>query len=1123
MFGSDVNNKGKKEKNQKVKAGPCIFPFTYKWKEHNTCVSTEKGDICATSLSTKRPKKRTLKTYGYCTKKPKITIKKSTMKKIKKLKGRKLTIKKIDKNKKKSIKATPTIRVKMPKKIRIKKTATPKPKGLNKSLLGILGELEELMKLKGEPFRARAYHNAAETIMLYQQPITDIKQLKGLPGIGKTIMEKFNEYITTGKLKTLERAKGDPVYLFPKIYGIGPKKAKQLVAEGVSTLDELRERQDELLNTNQKLGLKYFEDIEKRIPRAEINEYSDILADVFSKLKHTGSRFEIVGSYRRGAMDSGDIDIIITNDQNDSSIFNKFIKALQDRDIIIEILTKGKTKSMAIGKLPGQTPRRIDFMYASPAEYAFAILYFTGSKAFNVVMRQRALDLGYSMNEHGLYKMAGKKKGARLDILFPTERSIFEFLGLEYKKPTERVDGRAIVLKSTDEPTKEVGIVVTPAEIKKGKTKIRKPRVKSLKKKTKISKKKASSKFVPRKALLALAKDGISELKGLSEEQLSTMIHYANDAYYNKKPVITDNIYDILKEYIQRNYPDNIAITEVGAPVEKNKVALPYYMGSMEKIKPDTGALTRWKKTYKGPYVISAKLDGMSVMYSSENGQKKLYSRGGATNGLDLSHMIPYLKLPADEDITIRGELIIPIAVFNKKYKGKGYKSARNFVGGVMNSKGREVSKWKNLNLVAYEVIKPELKPSAQMRWLENHGAITVKNTTVKKISNESLSEILVDWRSSYKYEIDGIIVVDDKIYPRENKNPAHAFAFKMVLSDQVVEAKVVDVNYSISKYGYLKPVIQIEPVHIRGADIEFATAHNIKNVIDNNIGIGAIVRLSRSGDVIPKIEEVIVPAEEPKLPDVPWKWNETHVDALLKDSEASAEVRNKNIVAFFKDGLKVTGFGDGNILKVIESGFDSVPKILRMSRADFLTVQGFKEKTVDKIYPSLKNKIETISLAELMNATNIFGRGMGESRLTAILDEYPDILTMDATTEEKETLVRGIEGFAAKTANLFVTRIPQFMEFIRETNLQSKLKEAESKIDESHPLFGKKILLTGFRDKALETEIKARGGKISGSASSKVFIVLVPTMDADTSKANEARKKKLTLMTPEVFTKKYL
>ena len=89
------------------------------------------------------------------------------------------------------------------------------------------------------------------------------------------------------------------------------------------------------------------------------------------------------------------------------------------------------------------------------------------------------------------------------------------------------------------------------------------------------------------------------------------------------------------------------------------------------------------------------------------------------------------------------------------------------------------------------------------------------------------------------------------------------------------------------------------------------------------------------------------------------------------------------------------------------------------------------KEKTANKIYPSLQDKIATISLAELMNATNIFGRGMGESRLTAILAEYPDILTMDASSEEKESLVRGIEGFATKTANLFVTRIPQFMEFI--------------------------------------------------------------------------------------------
>jgi DNA ligase (NAD+) len=1082
MFGSTINNKDKKEKNKKVRAGACIFPFTYKWKNHEKCFPTDKGKICATSL--KKGKRRTLKTYGYC-------------KKIK-IKNVKTTLKKIDKTKLKLIKAK-TIKIRMPKKRRTK------TKILNQSLISILGKLEELMNLKGEVFRGRAYHKAAESIMLFNKPITEIKQLKGQPGIGKTILIKLEEFVTTKKIKLLEDAKNNPLYLFPKIYGIGPKKAQKLVADGVTSIAELKSRQKEVLNPTQIAGLKYFKDIQKRIPRAEINEYQIVLEDVFKKINHTGSHFEIVGSFRRGAKDSGDIDIIVTNDKNDNSIFKLFIDALEKRGILIHFFTKGKVKSLTMGQLKGQTPRRLDFMYAPFDEYSFAILYFTGSKEFNVVMRQRALDMGFSMNEHGLYKMEGKKKGDKLDMHFPTEQSIFQFLKLEYKTPTERLDGTAaIVLDDT----------TTKAATKNNTIKDKKRSLKNIK----IKKK---PKFLPRKALLLLKDDGISALKGLSEEKLSKMIIYANDAYYNEKPIVNDNVYDILKEYIQRNYPDNIAITEVGAPIKKNKVALPYYMGSMEKIKPDTGALGKWKQNYKGNYVVSAKLDGMSIMYSTEGESPKLYSRGGATHGMDLSHMIPYLKLPTESDITIRGELIIPIALFDEKYKKQGYKSARNFVGGIMNSVGRGVSKWKDLDLVAYEVIKPELKPGEQMKWLEAHNVITVKNTTTKKLTNEYLSEILVDWRSSYKYEIDGIIVLNNKIYPRENKNPAHAFAFKMVLSDQVVEAKVIDINYSISKYGYLKPVIQIEPVHIRGADIEFATAHNIKNVIDNNIGIGAIVQLIRSGDVIPKIEKVIVPAEEPKLPDVPWKWNETHVDALLKDSSTNEKVRNKNIISFFTT-LDTVGFGPGNITKVIEKGFDTVPKILKMTVEDFKKVPGFKDKTATKVYNSIRDKIENSSLSVLMDATNIFGRGMGESRISAILSAYPDILTMKVSSEEKEILIQKVEGFAEKTAYLFATHIPEFLEFIEETRLQEKLNHSE-KVDTSHPLFNKKILLTGFRDKELETQIKARGGKLAGSVSSKLFIVLVPSMDANTGKIQQARKKKIKMMMPDEFIKKYL
>jgi NAD-dependent DNA ligase len=89
------------------------------------------------------------------------------------------------------------------------------------------------------------------------------------------------------------------------------------------------------------------------------------------------------------------------------------------------------------------------------------------------------------------------------------------------------------------------------------------------------------------------------------------------------------------------------------------------------------------------------------------------------------------------------------------------------------------------------------------------------------------LSEILLKWRAEYLYEIDGVIVTNDKVYSRKTGNPDHSFAFKMVLSDQIAEAKVVDVLWTPSKDGYLKPRVQIEPIQLGGVKIEYATGFN--------------------------------------------------------------------------------------------------------------------------------------------------------------------------------------------------------------------------------------------------------------------------------------------------------
>jgi len=1111
-------------RNKKVKTGPCIFPFKYKWKTHSECIPTKKGEICATSVTKKRG---TLKTYGYCKQKG---IKRKTLKLPKKLNRIKVKVMTDNIQSKSSQDKKKTQQKSSMTKIRIKgkkpKIRVVESLSLNKKFIDLLGRLEDLMKMQGEVHRARAYQTAAETIMAYPTKITSPDQLKGLPGIGTTILKKFDQFLKTGTLAVLEREKGHPRYIFAKIFGVGPKKALELTKEGLTNLEELRIRKDELLNNKQKVGLRYYEDILKRIPRDEVKQFDRAFKKAFAKVASKDDSFEIVGSYRRGAPSSGDIDVIITNREGDHSILDKFITELQKEDILTEILSKGKTKSLTIGKLPGTTvARRLDFMFAEPSEYAFSTLYFTGSKAFNVVQRKRANDLGYTMNEHGLYHWVDhgkrKKKGSRVDGDFPTERSIFDFLGLKWKSPIQRTSGRAVILKTPTKVTADVKLAEPEKKEVSKKATRKKIRVKRRKVTVKVKLKKPRKKAYLREQWAIVSKEGMSAIKVLAEDDLCAMLRFASDAYYNDKPVVTDNLFDIVKEYGQRTYSGNPCFHEIGAPTNKKKVKLPYFLGSMEKIKPDTAALPKFLAKYPGSKVISAKLDGISALYTTEGKRPQLLTRGRAVSGLDISYMIPYLELPKEEGIAIRGELIVPQKVFESKYSAT-YKNPRNMVSGIVNSKQHEAEKWKDLDFVGYEVINPRLKPSAQLEWLHKHGVITVLHEVTDKISNELLSTLLVEWRENYTYEIDGLVVVDDKIHPRRDKNPDFAFAFKMVLGDQIAEVKVVDVIWTSSKDHYLKPVVQVEPVRIRGADIEFATGYNARFIKDNMIGVGAVIQLIRSGDVIPKIETVIQPAEQAKMPTVPWHWNETKVDAI-SDLEDDPGVRQKSIEFFFKK-LDIKGLGPGNVKRMIKTGFDTVPKILNMTKEDMLTVEGVKERTATKLHTNIRAALVDASLVAIASASNVFGRGLGSSILRNIIHEYPNIIEAPESADVKVQQVSKVENVGLKRARVFVKNIPAFISFLSASGLTDKLKEQVGKnVDKSHPLFGKRIVITGFTGKTLKKKLAQLGAKVGSSVNDDTFLVVVKDLDAGTSKADKAREKGIELVTVDDFRSRYV
>ena len=1010
-------------------------------------------------------------------------------------------------------------------------------KRYNEEFIDLLDKLSGIMMKHGEPFRAKAYQKAQDSILKYNGSITSVIQLEGLPGIGATIMEKFKEYVETGTLRIIELEKTNPVNILTDVYGIGPKKAEELVKAGIKTIAELRARQDELLNDIQKIGLQFYEDILKRIPRQEIEEYKTILAESVATTESvTENAFEIVGSYRRGAQDSGDIDIIITG-QN-GLLYKDLIDELIKKKIILHVLSRGSVKTLVIAKLPNKAvARRLDFLYAPPNEYAFALLYFTGSKIFNTIMRQKALDQCYTLNEHGISHLtADKKKGELVAKPFPNEKAIFDFLGMPYRTPLERgsspyMDGGA-TLPASHEPSPPLPLTTSMKEEKK-------PKNKTLKKKD-ISKAeyKQNIIFVEEPTisvadlLKIFAKKGISSLDALELNDLTNMLQYANKQYYNHSPVLTDNQFDIIKNFIDQKFPTNKVTKEIGAEVERNKVVLPFEMASMDKIKPDTNALANWCHKFSGPYVLSCKLDGVSGLYCFEqtiNGSKKtqLFTRGNGSIGQDVSHLIPYLKLSNKTNnatIVIRGEFIMSKQVFQTKYANK-FANIRNMVAGIINSK-TIIDAVKDLEFVAYEVIKPALKPSEQLEFLKSLGIKSVLSIQTNKLTNESLSSLLVDWRSNYQYEIDGVIVTNDAIVPRTKGNPEHAFAFKMVLSDQIAEAIVTDIIWTPSKDGYLKPRVQIEPLNLGGVKIEYATGFNGAFIRDNKVGIGATIELIRSGDVIPHIKSIIVPSLEAKMPDVPYQWNNTGVDVMLTNAAEDPTVKEKNITGFFK-GIEVDGLGGGNVSRIIETGYDTVPKIIKMSINDFLKVDGFKEKMATKLHTGIHEKLESVTLVTLMAASNIFGRGFSDKKMELILNELPDILVSLKTPGQKVAAVTAIKGMAEKTATAFVSQIEEFKAFLKDCGLENKLQLTNTEeyaiaLNPLNPLYKKTVVLTGTRDKQV-IEILKNAGAIQGASVSKnTFLVVAKSADDDTGKAEDARKLGIQILSVDQFINKY-
>ena len=646
---------------------------------------------------------------------------------------------------------------------------------------------------------------------------------------------------------------------------------------------------------------------------------------------------------------------------------------------------------------------------------------------------------------------------------------------------------------------------------------------------------------VTKSYLQKIIKAPLQEVEVLPIDELVKLLSKLADAYYNTdSPLVPDNVYDIIFDNLKERDPDNKFLKEVGAKVkaDRKKVKLPYPMGSLDKIKPNTGFLEPWLKKNKGPYVISDKLDGVSAqIYRTPSGKLEMYTRGEGSDegniGEDITHLLEYINKGNTDNIpkdgSIRGELIMSRDNF-KKISDK-YKNSRNTVSGVVNSKVFDKNIAMMIDFVAYSILTPNYSQEEQMKLLKKWKINTVEYKISKTLDEQKLGDYLIDRRKNSKYDVDGIVIVDSsKVHELKAGNPTYAFAFKMILDDQYTIAKVKEVIWEVSMDSIYKPVVEIEPVNLVGTTVSRATAHNAKFVSDNKLGVGAEIKIIRSGDVIPYIMEVVKPAKKADMPKTPYIWGETDVDIFVDYSkkipqEIKDTVTMKLLNYFFRT-IGVKYLSEGIMMKLVDAGYKSVSDILGADKDKLTEIEGIGKKLVDKIYKEIDNKMKTVELHTFMSATHAFGRGVGERKLREILRKYPNIINEKLSKKELTEKVMEVDGFSEIMTAKFVDNLEEFKQFCKEIEKVYDISHIIKKIKEEKKGDNFKdevIVFTGVRDKELEKKIENEGGKITSSVSKNTTILITADDDdCSSSKCVKAKELKINIISISEFKKKY-
>lgn len=507
----------------------------------------------------------------------------------------------------------------------------------------------------------------------------------------------------------------------------------------------------------------------------------------------------------------------------------------------------------------------------------------------------------------------------------------------------------------------------------------------------------AYAKFIERYNTFIHKFETLDEYRNCLVLSLIDIIEGLNNLYYNEgESPLSDECYDEFIEIIYTDYDEirSYFLNKVGSDITTpaNEVTLPYYMGSMNKIK-DWKTISGWCKKYNSSnipsgsntFVMSAKLDGISALFV--NGQ--LFTRGNGTRGRNITYILPHIGYDKTYNIphVLRGELIMTKQIFQTKYSEE-YASARNLVCGVINRNYNSscVSIYEDIRFVVYDIYDNNLTPSHKLDLVhkiheEFHSFIYCVDfhKLYGGLTMDILNQYLMQLKTQYAYEVDGVVVTHNRCYNLiEGENPRYSFAYKnndvcVSMSEAVVERVV----WNVSKDGYLKPKLKfVNPVTCDNSKITFVTGFNAKYIQEHGIERGSRVLVGLSGNVIPHIFQVLTPKREgynlqeilPSLEELGsgLAWSKNNVDlVLLSKTDNVASIIKRNLLFFSHMEIKC-GIQETTLKNVYnQCGIYKLSDILSMTLSNWTELEGIGDKKAIKIMDAIKKKLDWNSIQE--------------------------------------------------------------------------------------------------------------------------------------------------------------